>query len=182
MARKKERVSDYFALACLALIGGGGYASDWRPILAGVGGLGLMLCGWLAFRMTVACDVKTKTKTKTGYCTHQVNGLLFGCGDHHWDKVLAWSRYLGTGYLARWLHVYNFPVLRFQVAHQPAPKMVAVIPDGTAAASHVPVESEPVTTGETKQVALFYIAVISCAATVAGTAATIVEIVMSASH
>lgn len=176
MARKKKRVSDYLALLCLALIGGGGYASDWRPILAGVGGLGLMFCAWMAFRMTVDCDVKNRTKS--GYCTHKVNGLLFGCGDHHWDKVLGWSRYLGTGFLARWLHLGNFPMLRFQATPQAVPDLVLV---GAAAKPQEAVEVQGgATADDRRQVLLFYFTAISCAAAVVGTIATIIGVVLAA--
>jgi hypothetical protein len=173
MARRKKRVSNYLALTCLVLIGGGAYASDWRPILAGAGGLGLMLCAWLAFRMTVDCDVKNKTRS--GYCTHKVNGLLFGCGDHHWHKVLAWSRYLGAGLIARWLHLHNFPILRFQATRQAEP---ALVPAGAATS---PTETVSVEGGaaaaDRQQVLLFYVTAISCAATVVGAVATIVGVV-----
>ena len=178
--RKKIRPSRWLAGLCLCLIGDGVYRDDWRPILAGIGGLSLMLSAWLAFRLTVPCDVKNRTKQ--GFCTHPTKGLLFGCQDHGWDKVLAWSRYLGTGHLARWLHLHDFPILRFQVARQPAPEMVSVAPDGATITAPVSAQTKRLTSDESKQVALFYIAVISCVATVAGTAATIVEIVMSASR
>jgi hypothetical protein len=178
--RKKIRPSRWLAGLCLFAIGAGLYRDDWRPILAGIGGLSLMLSAWLAFRVTVPCDVKNHTKP--GFCTHPTRGLLFGCQDHGWEKVAAWSRYLGTGYLARRLHLHDFPILRFQATRQPAPEMAAVAPDGLTIAAPVSVAPKRVTPDESKQVALFYIAVISCVATVAGTAATIVEIVMSASR
>jgi len=128
-----------------------------------------MLSAWLAFRMTVPCEVRNKTRP--GFCTHPVNGLLFGCGDHHWEKVLAWSRYLGTGVLARQLRLHNFPVLRFQASRQAVPDLVPV---GVAMPPPDTVAVESGTTAaERQQVLLFYFTAISCVAAVVGTAASV---------
>jgi hypothetical protein len=178
--RKKTRVSDVLAVLCVAAIGIGVAASDWRPILAGVGGLCLMASAWMAFRLTVDCDVKNYSKP--GFCTHKVKGTLLGCGDHHWEKLAAWSRYLGTGYVARWLHLRYFPILRFQAVRERVPEMVAVTPDGASIPADRPLETSPAPGDERRQVALFYFQAISCVATVAGVAATVVEIVMSTSR
>lgn len=116
MSRRKSRPSAWIVLICILLIGGGIATETWQPSLIGFGALVTLFFGWIAFRNTVYCDVKRRTRA--GYCEHRIKGALFGCGDHYWDKVLAWSRYLGAGYIARKLHV-ELPTLRWQAGLPP---------------------------------------------------------------
>src|ERR1700733_363268 len=111
MSRRKTRPSKVIVLTFLCLLLIGAVFRRWELILSGLGGLMTMFFGWLAFRNVVRCDVKKRSKP--GYCTRPIKGALFGCGDHHWEKVLAWSRYIGMGYVARVLHT-DLPILRWQ--------------------------------------------------------------------
>jgi hypothetical protein len=180
MARKKFRPSKLLAFVCLLLIAEGIWTDDWRPAVAGSGGLCLMFCGWMAFRMTVTCDVKNTSKR--GYCARQVRGLLFGCGTHHWAKLLAWLRYLGFGYLAKALRLRDFPVLRFQDRNprQAPVGVAATVRDSRAAELQEATDKAP--RGDRRQVLLFYFTAVACVATVVGTVAGVIELVITASR
>jgi hypothetical protein len=109
--RRKTRISKWVVGIFLVVLTLGASTEHWQEILAGASGIMVMLFAWVAFRNVVYCDVNKSSKP--GYCTRKVRGSLFGCDDHHWHKLIAWSRYLGTGYMAGKMHI-TLPILRWQ--------------------------------------------------------------------
>ena len=186
MARKKAHPSRWLVGFLGFLVADGIYMRDWRPSLAGVGGIAVLICLWLAFRMTVKCDVKNHTKP--GFCTRDHKGMLFGCQDHGWDKVFAWSRYLGVGYFLRWLNIEGFPIMRFQAQHVDRRATEALDPcSADLADQDVPelatlfgnASGADQTSSVDRQVVVFYMTAISTLATVVGTVATVIELAHS---
>ena len=174
MSRRKARPSKWIVGVLLVIIAYGIGSERWQPLLLGIGGITTMFFGWLAFRSVVICDVKNRTKA--GFCPNPVRGALFGCGRHHWDKVLAWSRYLGTGVIARVLHA-QLPLLRWQAGgEQPQP-----IPQTGRLSYSQPTPNNSAKTDSEYapppfvQACNIYVGLVSGLATVAGLAFTIAE-------
>jgi hypothetical protein len=171
MSRRKSHPSAWVVLTCLLLIGGGIATETWQPSLIGLGVLITLFFGWIALRNTVNCDVNRRSKPE--FCEHPVKGSLFGCGDHYWHKVLAWSRYLGTGYIARKLHV-ELPILRWQAGVPPQPPKVVAF---TRFASAIPKEAPmPYTPSPFIQGVSIYMALAGSLATVAALGVSIATI------
>jgi hypothetical protein len=183
MARRKSRPSRWVIVICLGFIVAGTASHHWEELLTGVSGIIAMFFMWVAFRHVVRCDVKRKTKP--GFCERQIKGALFGCNDHYWDKVLAWTRYLGAGYLARMLHI-TLPILRWQAGvaapptpsspSEPAPR-VAFASVSSSATRQEPARTQQVySPSPAIQAISIYVALISVIATVAGLALSIIEL------
>lgn len=183
MARKKRRPSKWILLLFIVLIFSGITTHHWEQILAGCSGVMAMVSAWILFRNVVRCDVKNRSKS--GFCTHEIKGALFGCGEHHWDKVAAWSRYLGTGYIARLVHV-PLPYLRWQEGRvappQIGPRFAAPPREGTVRLKQ-PAPTNSVKTEGTytpsirTQAASFYVTFFSGLATIAGLGLSIAQVV-----
>lgn len=176
MSRRKARPSRWIAGVFIVCIAYGIGAERWQPLLFGIGGVSTMFFGWLAFRGVVPCDVKNRSKP--GFCTNPVKGALFGCGKHDWDKVLAWSRYLGLGVVARMLHI-QLPILRWQAAgDQPRPAM----PRAGRLSYRQPAPSNPANTDSEYtpspfvQACNIYVGLVSGLATIAGLGLSIAEL------
>jgi hypothetical protein len=130
--RRKMRISPWLVLTAVALIIIGIASHQWAPALTGALGLVTLVLAWFAFQYRVSCDVKNATKP--GFCNRSIRGALFGCGDHYWEKVWAWSRYLGTAQAARLVHV-DLPILRWQVTSHPEPPHPVTLPPADTEAS-----------------------------------------------
>lgn len=183
MARKKRRPSKWIFLFFTILIFTGTVTRHWEQILAGCSGITVMVSAWILFRNVVYCDVKNRSKA--GFCTHQIKGALFGCGEHQWDKVAAWSRYLGTGYIARLIHV-QLPYLRWQ-ANRAAPVQFGPhFATSSGAGTMNLKQPAPAASVETQgtyspsirtQAASFYVTFVSGVATIAGLGLSIAQVV-----
>jgi hypothetical protein len=99
-----------FASILLVIIVLGILYHAWQPILLGISGYITMFFAWVALRSRADCDVKL---VNGKYCSVNKKGILFGCGRHRTDKILAWLRYLGLGCIGRALHI-SIPILRWQ--------------------------------------------------------------------
>lgn len=121
MARRKAHPSAWVVVICLLFVALGAATRQWQEILTGATGILAMTFIWIAFRYVVYCDVNRKNKP--GFCERRIKGALFGCNDHYWEKVIAWTRYLGTGYIARMMHI-TLPILRWQAGALPPPSLV----------------------------------------------------------
>jgi hypothetical protein len=171
MARRKQHPSAWLLLFFLVLIVGGASTDRWREVMTGCSGVLVMFSTWMLFRNVVHCDVSNKSQP--GFCGHRIKGALFGCNDHYWDKVIAWSRYLGTGYVARMMHI-PLPILRWQADAVSAPRTAAATtnpgatelghpsPEGSMKAKETYTPSIPM------QATNFYITVFSGVATIVG--------------
>jgi hypothetical protein len=106
-------------------------------------------------------------------------GMLFGCDRHGWDKVMAWSRYLGAGYLARCLHLDTFPILRFQMPNDRQVRAFTSLTEPDLVARHTASKGNQPTVDINKQIVLYYVTIITAIATVVGTVATAIELVIS---
>jgi hypothetical protein len=186
MARKKRRPSKWLLLFFLVLIVAGSAEDQWQPILAGCSGIVAMVSFWVLFKNVVICDVNRRSGS--GFCTRRIKGAFFGCGDHHWEKVAAWSRYLGTGYVARKMHI-DLPILRWQAHNISVPQAGLLLghsearPGKATAEMRQPVPDprveveETYTPSITVQATNFYITFLSGIATVAGLGLSIAQIV-----
>lgn len=186
MARRKRRPSSWLLLFFLVLIIVGIATGHWQPVLAGCSGAVAMVSSWILFKNVVICDVNRRSRP--GFCTRPVKGALFGCGDHHWEKVAAWSRYLGAGYAARTMRI-TLPILRWQAGDALAPQ--ATLQPGyprarpgeataemrqPAPAAHVKSE-ETYTPSIAVQATNFYVTFFGGIATIAGLGLSIAQIV-----
>jgi hypothetical protein len=146
----------------------------------------VMASAWILFRNVVVCDVKRRSRP--GFCERRVKGALFGCKDHYWEKVAAWSRCFGAGYPARKMHV-SLPILRWQAETHSAPQSrretstsgMAMGADpagaGNSATGDAPREAKDFTPSIPMQATSFYITILSGAATIAGLALSIAQAV-----
>jgi hypothetical protein len=90
----------------VGFIAGFGYGA-WQIGLLGLSGLFIAFGGWMAFRVRTTCGVANR---RGGLCRRPTRGILFGCRkDHYWEKVFAWSRYVGVARLATKLKI-DLPV------------------------------------------------------------------------
>lgn len=186
MARKKRRPSSWLLLFFFILIIAGAAKDQWPPILAGCSGIVAMISFWVLFRNVVICDVNRRSRP--GFCERQIKGAFFGCGDHHWEKVAAWSRYLGTGYISKMMHI-DLPILRWQVGDVSVPQArlrpghSGTRPGEATAEMRQPAPAAGAKTEETYtpsiavQATNFYVTFFSGLATVAGLGLSIAQIV-----
>ena len=75
----------------------------WQLGVLSLSALLVMISCWMAFRVRTECGVRT---LRGGLCERPTRGILFGCRqNHHWEKVLSWSAYLGVAQLAAKLNL-----------------------------------------------------------------------------
>lgn len=130
----------------------------WQVGLLSFSGLLIVVSGWIAFRVRTTCGV---ANIRGGFCKRSTRGILFGCRkDHFWEKIFAWSRYLGAAYIADKMHV-TLPAL--------------AVP-GEQPSEGIPSQKgrKPVTNYEgrsdgKRDVAMFYLTLIQTLATIVGT-------------
>ena len=130
----------------------------WQVGVLSFSGLLIVVSGWIAFRVRTTCGV---ANIKGGFCKRSTRGILFGCRkDHFWEKIFAWSRYLGAAYIADKMHI-SLPALS-----APSERPRDDVPS--------PRERETVTNHEAcshgkRDVAMFYLTIIQTLATIVGT-------------
>lgn len=178
--RRKSHPSDWVIVAVLIVLAGGILYRNLLLIVAGTAGVVTLVLGWIALRNTVICDVKLPSRP--GYCRRKVKGALFGCQSHRLEKVFAWMRYLGLGYVARKVLHSELPILRWQAdEEQILPRTVAADPHtATTIPAHESVDTEPVQPGmpvPAVQGLSIYLGVLSSVTTVVSFALAIIQII-----
>jgi hypothetical protein len=154
----------------------------WGAALFGFCGIITIVLFWISFKWRVKCDVKNLTKP--GFCKRETNGILYGCKqDHGPEKLAAWSRFFGTGYL---FHVLNLPPLPYMKSQavRVEPKLVDAKPilsfgdiseKSEASVTGAAIPSHPEPTGF-QQIFVVYCTGISTAGTLAGVVIGILQI------
>jgi hypothetical protein len=181
MARRRRHPTAWIFLLFLVLAVAGAATDHWQELMAGCSGILVMFSAWILFRNVVYCDVKRKNQP--GFCERRIKGSLFGCQDHYWEKVVAWTRYLVTGYIARRIHV-SLPTLRWQADPVQTPKTWPLSPitaNGTTEMRQPPPgdakKVEEYAPSIFMQATNFYVTFFRCVATIAGLGLSIEQVV-----